>query len=298
VTSSATAPKAQRQNTTSMTGWPDMTTNQPIVPMIVIAAVISSQEEVLKVREEMRAGKLALQGLDEQLKALDTEQPQPNQARGIVKAGLTKQREELDSRLSRLREQQLGLEEKIAKGYDTLGRITPFVDWAELRNVIVPIANMIGGFFLPLMYGALGTCAYILRTIYAQMVRRSYDARRGGEFIVRIFLGMLSGITLQWLLVRDGSDIKVGGPAIEGMDVDAKVLAHSRGPRIETRQTHGTGCTFAAAITAGLALGQPVGGHGVDEDGAGGEGLARAGQPGEPGCRAADDWRAVKASHA
>ena len=36
------------------------------------------------------------------------------------------------------------------------------------------------------------------------------------------------------LLVRDGSDIKVGGPAIEGMDVDAKVLAHSRGPRIET----------------------------------------------------------------
>ena len=35
-----------------------------------IAAVISSQEEVLKVREEMRAGKLALQGLDEQLKAL------------------------------------------------------------------------------------------------------------------------------------------------------------------------------------------------------------------------------------
>jgi len=175
-----------------------------------IAAVISSQEEVLKVREEMRAGKLALQGLDEQLKALDTEQPQPNQARGIVKAGLTKQREELDSRLSRLREQQLGLEEKIAKGYDTLGRITPFVDWAELRNVIVPIANMIGGFFLPLMYGALGTCAYILRTIYAQMVRRSYDARRGGEFIVRIFLGMLSGITLQWLLVRDGSTVPGG----------------------------------------------------------------------------------------
>ncbi len=36
------------------------------------------------------------------------------------------------------------------------------------------------------------------------------------------------------LLVRDGSDVKVGAPAVEGMDVDAKVLAHSRGPRIET----------------------------------------------------------------
>jgi large subunit ribosomal protein L21 len=36
------------------------------------------------------------------------------------------------------------------------------------------------------------------------------------------------------LLLRDGSDIKVGAPGIDGIDVDAKVLAHRRGPRIET----------------------------------------------------------------
>ena len=30
------------------------------------------------------------------------------------------------------------------------------------------------------------------------------------------------------------------------------------GERIATRHTHGTGCTFAAAITAALALGQPI----------------------------------------
>ena len=36
------------------------------------------------------------------------------------------------------------------------------------------------------------------------------------------------------LLVHDGSDIKVGAPGVDGIDVDAKVLAHSRGPRIET----------------------------------------------------------------
>jgi large subunit ribosomal protein L21 len=36
------------------------------------------------------------------------------------------------------------------------------------------------------------------------------------------------------LLLRDGSDIKVGAPGIDGIGVDAKVLAHRRGPRIET----------------------------------------------------------------
>ena len=36
------------------------------------------------------------------------------------------------------------------------------------------------------------------------------------------------------LLVHDGDDIKVGAPAVDGIEVDAKVLAHSRGPRIET----------------------------------------------------------------
>src|SRR2546428_10892041 len=34
-------------------------------------------------------------------------------------------------------------------------------------------------------------------------------------------------------LVRDGSDIKGRAPAIDGIAVDANVLAHSRGPPIE-----------------------------------------------------------------
>ncbi len=36
------------------------------------------------------------------------------------------------------------------------------------------------------------------------------------------------------LLLNDGSEIKVGSPAIDGLDVDAKVIAHRRGPRIES----------------------------------------------------------------
>src|SRR2546430_7576034 len=36
------------------------------------------------------------------------------------------------------------------------------------------------------------------------------------------------------LLVNDGSEIRVGSPAIDGLDVDAKVVAHRRGPRVES----------------------------------------------------------------
>jgi large subunit ribosomal protein L21 len=36
------------------------------------------------------------------------------------------------------------------------------------------------------------------------------------------------------LLLRDGSDIKIGAPGIDGVEVEVKVLAHRRGPRIES----------------------------------------------------------------
>ena len=36
------------------------------------------------------------------------------------------------------------------------------------------------------------------------------------------------------LLLSDQSGVKVGNPGVEGVDVDAKVIAHRRGPRIES----------------------------------------------------------------
>jgi large subunit ribosomal protein L21 len=35
------------------------------------------------------------------------------------------------------------------------------------------------------------------------------------------------------LLFNDGNEITVGNPAVDGLDVEAKVLAHQRGPRID-----------------------------------------------------------------
>lgn len=46
------------------------------------------------------------------------------------------------------------------------------------------------------------------------------------------------------------------GPESVDLFFDGARFERIRGPRIDTRATHGTGCTFSAAIAAGLALGQ------------------------------------------
>ena len=50
-----------------------------------------------------------------------------------------------------------------------------------------------------------------------------------------------------------------GGP--ESVDVvdEGGTVFELRGPRLESRSTHGTGCTFAAAVAASLARGQRIG---------------------------------------
>lgn len=56
------------------------------------------------------------------------------------------------------------------------------------------------------------------------------------------------------------SHVLVKGGHIEGDPIDVLlsggVLTEFHGPRVETTHTHGTGCTYSAAITARLALGQ------------------------------------------
>jgi hydroxymethylpyrimidine/phosphomethylpyrimidine kinase len=50
-------------------------------------------------------------------------------------------------------------------------------------------------------------------------------------------------------------------PTADAIDLffDGREFVELRAPRIETRHTHGTGCTFSSAIAANLALGRPLG---------------------------------------
>jgi hydroxymethylpyrimidine/phosphomethylpyrimidine kinase len=59
------------------------------------------------------------------------------------------------------------------------------------------------------------------------------------------------------------SAVLVKGGHLEGDEIvdilyDGQRFTEMRGPRLESRNSHGSGCTFAAALTANLALGQPL----------------------------------------
>jgi hydroxymethylpyrimidine/phosphomethylpyrimidine kinase len=59
------------------------------------------------------------------------------------------------------------------------------------------------------------------------------------------------------VVVVKGGHLPMGDLVIDVVSTPGREF-DLQGPRFETRHTHGTGCTFAAAIAAYLALGQPV----------------------------------------
>jgi hydroxymethylpyrimidine/phosphomethylpyrimidine kinase len=80
---------------------------------------------------------------------------------------------------------------------------------------------------------------------FADMPVRSVDDMRGAAHRILRF-GPAA------VIVKGGH---LPGLTVTDIFVDAKREIVLSGPRIEGPHTHGTGCTFAAAVTAGLALG-------------------------------------------
>src|SRR3990170_4054215 len=98
---------------------------------------------------------------------------------------------------------------------------------AALRELLLPLATVV----TPNLPEA--------EALTGRPVRSGEDVRRAAEEIVRL-----------------------GGQreSAEAVDVlyDGKAFREYSAPRIETASTHGTGCTFASAIAAGLARGMPL----------------------------------------
>jgi hypothetical protein len=182
-----------------------------------IGSISAAESQFGANAREMREAEIRRGSIEDQIGMLTkSEAGAPDTANaGAVREALKARKAEVDARIWGLDYANGQLRETIDQGYATLGRVFLFVSSEKLKHVSAPVGTILGGFVLPVLYGALGTCAFIMRSLYREMVDRTFDARRTGEFTVRIFLGMLSGLTLQWLLVRpDGTGAAGATPAV------------------------------------------------------------------------------------
>ncbi|WP_342565929.1 bifunctional hydroxymethylpyrimidine kinase/phosphomethylpyrimidine kinase [Paenibacillus sp. FSL R7-0345] len=60
----------------------------------------------------------------------------------------------------------------------------------------------------------------------------------------------------RYVVLKGGHDDGTDG--VRDLIYDGQAFTYLDGPRIDTRHTHGTGCTFSAAIAAGIAAGDNV----------------------------------------
>ena len=62
-------------------------------------------------------------------------------------------------------------------------------------------------YVLPLLYGLLGSCVYVLRTLAAQIRARSYVESVNIDFRLRTYTGALSGLVVGWFFSSDSSSV-------------------------------------------------------------------------------------------
>lgn len=70
---------------------------------------------------------------------------------------------------------------------------------AHIEHAIVMPLRMILLYPLPLLYGLLGACAYVLRTIGREIKTLSYDKQHKMGFGLRVQLGSLAGLIISWI---------------------------------------------------------------------------------------------------
>lgn len=70
---------------------------------------------------------------------------------------------------------------------------------AHIQHAIVMPLRMILLYPLPLLYGLLGACAYVLRTIGREIKTLSYTKQNKMGFGLRVQLGSLAGLIISWV---------------------------------------------------------------------------------------------------
>lgn len=82
---------------------------------------------------------------------------------------------------------------------------------AAIRAVAVQVIDVMQKWLLPLLYGALGAMVFVVRTLSMQARDRLFRKEGLVSLVLRVFLGMISGLAIGWFWGHDPEPTKTGG---------------------------------------------------------------------------------------
>ena len=82
-------------------------------------------------------------------------------------------------------------------------------------------------YFLPLMYGLLGSCFYVLRTMAREIKSWTFNQQSSIAYLLRITLGPLAGLAVSLFMIEDANIIltAVGSNGIEGNGATSDLIS-------------------------------------------------------------------------
>jgi hypothetical protein len=75
-----------------------------------------------------------------------------------------------------------------------------------VRGKLDIVLVFLSGYLLPMMYGLLGACAFVLRQLSAQGDRPTHAYNAQVRYSLRLSIGLLSGLAVSWLIKPGSGD--------------------------------------------------------------------------------------------
>jgi hypothetical protein len=171
----------------------------------------------------------------------------------VLTDALLKERDDLERQLESNAQAEMEARTAADEGNAILSTVLR-IDPVRLRYLLPTVAATLGGFMLPLRYGALGACAFLLRRVVQTLHDRSFMRKRSSDYGVRFYLGTLSGVAVQWVFVGNGKEIPGGfTPAVlafaGGYSVDMIFAVFDRVIRTVTETTRTSDASSPAPAT-------------------------------------------------
>ena len=82
---------------------------------------------------------------------------------------------------------------------------------ASTRAIAGQVIDVMQKWLLPLLYGALGAMVFVVRTLSMQARDRLFRREGLVSLVLRVFLGMISGLAIGWFWGHDSGPTKTGG---------------------------------------------------------------------------------------